>query len=169
MTYRNFYSYMDAYCRNFDRQDNRFGHIKAHCPVCGHSFQKIPLLYPVKQKDYTSDIFIRDQWQAVKYYLQQSLILTIFGYSAPETDREALNLLHQGYGSDVRYLDQIEIIDIKEHNQLYDTWSYFFDKSHGHLETHKSFFDSLLAEFPRRSVEGYYKRNIEGWWGDSPV
>lgn len=42
-----------------------------------------------------------------------------------------------------------------------------FDKSHGHLETHKSFFDSLLAEFPRRSVEGYYKRNIEGWWGDS--
>lgn len=70
------------------RQDNRFGHIKAHCPVCGHSFQKIPLLYPVKQKDYTSDIFIRDQWQAVKYYLQQSLILTIFGYSAPETDRE---------------------------------------------------------------------------------
>lgn len=88
------------------RQDNRFGHIKAHCPVCGHSFQKIPLLYPVKQKDYTSDIFIRDQWQAVKYYLQQSLILTIFGYSAPETDREALNLLHQGYGSDVRYLDK---------------------------------------------------------------
>lgn len=30
----------------------------------------------------------------------------------------------------------------------------FLTNSHGHLETHKSFFDSLLAEFPRRSVKG---------------
>lgn len=148
-------------------RDNRFGHIKAHCPVCGRLFQKVPLLYPVKHKDYTSNIFIRDQWQIVKNYLQQSLILTIFGYGAPKTDEDALQLLHQGYGSDLRYLDQVEIIDIKDHNQLYETWNYFFDRSHGHLKIHDSFFDSLIAEFPRRSVEGYYKRNIEGWWGES--
>lgn len=29
--------------------------------------------------------------------------------------------------------------------------------------------DTYLAEFPRRSVEGYVKRNIEGWWGGSTL
>jgi hypothetical protein len=31
--------------------------------------------------------------------------------------------------------------------------------------TNKDFFNSLIAEFPRRSVEGYEKRNSDGWWG----
>ena len=33
-------------------------------------------------------------------------------------------------------------------------------------------FDSILAEFPRRTIEGYYKRNLSpkgGWWGKSSV
>lgn len=151
-------------------QDNRFGHIKTRCPVCGKSFQQVPLLYPIRHKDYRTNIFIRDQWEAVECYLQQALILTIFGYGALATDQGAIQLLHQNYGENIRYLDQIEIIDTEEdRSKLFDRWSYFFEKSHGHLELHTSFFESLLAEFPRWSVEGYYKRNIEGWWGESHV
>ena len=33
----------------------------------------------------------------------------------------------------------------------------------------ESFYDSYLAQFPRRSIEGYYKTNIEGWWGDPTI
>ena len=42
-------------------------------------------------------------------------------------------------------------------------------QSHGHLNVKESFFDTYLAEFPRRSVEGYAKVNLKGWWESSDV
>ena len=29
--------------------------------------------------------------------------------------------------------------------------------------------DSLIGEFPRRSIEGYVKRYIESWWNGSTL
>ncbi|TRX40854.1 hypothetical protein [Flavobacterium restrictum] len=150
------------------RKDNQYGHIRSKCKICGNRFEFIPLLYPIKNKDYTKDIFISEQWNKIHDYLQQSLLITIFGYGAPKTDEGALNLLKKGYGTNTRYLDNVEIIDIKEdRDELYDSWEHFSKISNGHLELHTSFFDSYISEFPRRSVEEYYKRNITGWWGES--
>lgn len=38
-----------------------FGLIQNYCRKCGKPYNVVPLLYPVEQKDYNSDIFIRDQ------------------------------------------------------------------------------------------------------------
>lgn len=41
--------------------------------------------------------------------------------------------------------------------------------THGHVSIYHSFFESLLAEFPRRTIEGYTKRDISGYWGSSAI
>lgn len=69
----------------------------------------------------------------------------------------------------MRYFDQIQIIERPgfNHNEISDAWEDLSEYVHGHLKIEESFFDTYLAEFPRRSVEGYVKRNITGWWGPS--
>jgi hypothetical protein len=149
------------------QKDKQYGHIFSKCKICDGRFEPVPLIYPIKNKDYTTDIFIYEQWNKFQDYLQKSLLITIFGYSAPKTDQGAIDLLNKGYGSTNRYLNYIEVIDTKKNrDELYDSWSHFAKHSNGRLELHHSFFESYLAKFPRRSVEGYYKRNIQGWWGN---
>lgn len=43
----------------------------------------------------------------------------------------------------------------------------FVQETNYHLNIHRSLLDTLLSEFPRRSIEEYTKRYIEGWWGNS--
>lgn len=59
-----------------------FGLIQNYCRKCGKPYNAVPLLYPVEQKDYNSDSFIRDQWSVAKYYISKAGKVTIFGYSA---------------------------------------------------------------------------------------
>jgi len=146
-------------------KDKRYGLLNNYCPICKNKFEQVPLLYPIRNKDYTSNIFIKEQWDLIKQYLKNAQIVTIFGYGARNTDEGAMELLHKGYGSSLRYLDEVEIIDKnKEKEDLYNTWENFYDVSHGHLKIYRDFADSYLAEFPRRSVEALNKRN-NGWWG----
>jgi integrase len=49
-----------------------------------------------------------------------------------------------------RNMEQIEIIDIRDRDDLAETWSPFIHTHH--YETHKSFFDSHLANVPRRLI-----------------
>lgn len=50
-------------------------------------------MYPVDQKDYNSDPFIKGQWDALANKLKIAERVTVFGYSAPKTDIEAIELL----------------------------------------------------------------------------
>jgi len=161
----------------FCKSHNTFGLIQYNCPKCNKPFQKVPLLFPYKEKDYSSDTFINEQWNILKQYLGESEIITIFGYSAPPSDKSAIALFKEGFENGrKRTFDCIEIIDVKKRSELLDTWSHFIEKD-GNFSliytptkdyeedeiTKKDFFNSLIAEFPRRSVEGYKKR-IGGWW-----
>lgn len=56
------------------------------CPKCGQKLSKIKLLYPTEQKDYTSNDYIKEQWDAVQFYLGKANSMTIFGYAAPKSD-----------------------------------------------------------------------------------
>jgi len=84
-------------------------------------------------------------------------MFTIFGYSAPKTDVSAIALLKEAWGEvENRSLEEIEIIDIKSDEELRDTWKDFIHTHH--YSCHKSFFDSSLGKFPRRTCEATFDR-----------
>lgn len=127
------------------------------------------LLYPVKNKNYSQNIYIQDAWNRLQYYLEYACIVTIWGYSAPKSDKEAKQMMLKAFSSEYRPLDQIEVIDIADEEVLHKTWLPFAKNTNYHLNIHRSLMDSLIGEFPRRSIEGYVKRYIEGWWNSSTL
>lgn len=152
----------------FCKADNRYGYIKSQCPICKNKFEPMPLLYPIKEKNYTDDAFISHQWNSLKDYLEKAYIVTIFGYGSPPSDVEAIRLLKEGYGFSGKFLNEIEIIDLKKtRDELIESWSHFYDISNGHFRTLKYFNECNISAFPRRSTEGIYKIYMDGWWNDS--
>ncbi len=148
-------------CRHYEPYRNKY------CSLCGEPLISPRLLYPVENKDYSQNIYIQDAWNTLQNYLETACIVTIWGYSAPKSDKEAKKIMLKAFSSDYRPLDQIEVIDIADEDKLYETWQPFAKDTNYHLNIHKSLMDTYIGEFPRRSVEGYVKRNIEGWWGGS--
>lgn len=139
------------------------------CPTCKKSLVPVPILYPVRHKDYTSNIFIKQQWNVLADYISHAGFITIFGYNAPPTDVAAMNILKKEFGANNRFMDNIEVIELKEKDEVLEKWNYFAERTNWHFDVHKSFFKSILAEFPRRSIDGYIKRNFNGWWGSSSI
>ena len=121
-----------------------FGLIQNYCRKCGKPYNAVPLLYPVEQKDYNSDSFIRDQWSVAKYYISKAGKVTIFGYSAPSSDKEASEILKAAFSKHdgVHRLDA-DIVD--------------------------SFYNSYLAQAPRRTLQYQYQQFIRGWWGQPKI
>lgn len=151
-----------------------FGYIKNKCHTCGQPFSKTPLLYPVKHKNYNENLFIREQWDTLEYFISYAAIITIFGYSAPKSDIEAIEIIEKAFsknGKEARRFDSLEIIEKPGFNneELSDVWQNLAGNVNYHLDIFNSFYDSILAKFPRRSIEGYTKRNISGWWGSSTI
>ena len=97
-----------------------FGLIQNYCRKCGKPYNAVPLLYPVEQKDYNSDSFIRDQWSVAKYYISE-------------------------------------------------TWQYFFSLTNYHSDIVDSFYNSCLAQAPRRTLQYQYQQFIRGWWGQPKI
>ncbi|MBI1898622.1 MAG: hypothetical protein HYS04_19125 [Acidobacteria bacterium] len=64
-----------------------------NCRVCSQPFSPSPLLFPVKDKDYTGQPFIRSEWARLRRDLEAAYFVTIFGYSGPITDVAARNAL----------------------------------------------------------------------------
>jgi hypothetical protein len=127
------------------------------CPVCNQAFKPTKLLYPIKKKEYESNKFIRYNWNAITYYVERAYIFTIFGYSAPKTDEEAISLLKKAWGEvKDRSLEEIEIIDIRPEEELYDSWNQFIHTHH--YKVFNCFFDSVIAKFPRRSCDATFDR-----------
>lgn len=128
------------------------GENRHQCNKCGNTLTPSELLYPIDRKNYQSNSFIQAEWEAVQNYLKQAYIFTIFGYSAPESDKEAIDLLKAGWGtSESRNLEEIEIIDIKSKDAIEETWKEFIH-SH-HFQVKSNFFDSISAYHPRRSCD----------------
>jgi hypothetical protein len=127
------------------------------CPQCGHTLVASPLLYPVKQKNYQSDPAIAAHWRTLASALRSAWTITFFGYGAPKTDVEAIELLKNAWGNpEKRLLEETEIIDIRPKDDLTATWNPFIH-SH-HYGIHGSFYDSNIAKHPRRSCEALWER-----------
>ena len=140
-------------------KDKISGNIGSRCSICKGNLVPSKLLYPIKKKDYNSNIFIKNAWDVVEETLVIAFIITIFGYGAPSSDVEAINLLKNAWGDiEQRQLEQTEIIDIKSEEELTKTWEPFIHTHH--YEVHNSFFDSTIASFPRRTCESLYDQNL---------
>ena len=122
------------------------------CPICSKPFDDVPLLYPVEEKKYSNDSYIKSSWDAARYFLGEAFVLTIFGYGAPVSDKDAVELLKSAwFKKSNRKIEHIEVIDTASNSDLYQRWQDFAPT--GHIETRRSLEDSWIAMYPRRSVE----------------
>lgn len=127
---------------------------------CGEFFKPGPLLFPVAKKNYHYDDRIRSAWNDLKAELHAAYAVTVFGYSAPVTDVEVVALLKEGWGNaNDRDLEEIEMIDVKSDDDLYQTWEPFIH-SH-HYRTTNSFYDSIIGYSPRRSCEAMWAQLMD--------
>lgn len=137
--------------------------LNKNCPKCGQKLAKIKLLYPTEQKDYTSNDYIKEQWDAVQYYLGIANGITIFGYAAPKSDVAAINLLQSGWGQNSqRILEEIEIINVDQPEVLHESWKTFIHELH--YSIHSDYFESSIANFPRRVSEYQFCRFHLNMW-----
>jgi len=124
------------------------------CTRCSRPLAPTTLLYPVGNKNYTSDPFIAGEWEILRNALKEAYLLTIFGYRAPSSDAEAIELLRSGWEQNGAHeLAEIEIVDIRPEENVLPSWEPFIT-SH-HYGVAESLFQTLMCRYPRRSCEAF--------------
>lgn len=178
---------VDAYLRNHGNAPlpkifHLHGNVRvAFCSQCGHAKEKAEtcsgcgsqmtpsrLLYPVENKNYADDLFISSQWEQARDYIANAAMITIFGYSAPATDKAAMEIFTKAWkveDEETRPVERVEIIDVRDGELLAQQWGPFahFD----HINLRRNFFDSWLALYPRRSIEALAHTGFDGHWVES--
>jgi len=138
----------------YSAADERAGPVGMRSRATGQEFAPTRLLYPVTHKDYSQNEFITHEWERLKCWLQDASRITIFGYSAPATDVEAVELMSNAWGNPIeRKMEQIEIIDVQPMDTVIDRWRRFIHTHHYNYCT--DYFQSSLALFPRRTGERF--------------
>ena len=145
-----------GYCE----QDGIHGVRGARCSKCRQPFAPGKLLYPVGEKNYESDPAIRSEWEAIRSAFKRAFMVTFFGYSAPKSDQGAVALLQEAWGDwRQRHLEQIEMIDIRQEDELLETWRPFVHTHH--YQVHTDFYESWIANHPRRTGEAYWSQYFD--------
>ncbi len=126
------------------------------CGHCGDEYQAPPLLYPIRKKNYSADTFISNEWEVLKWGLRNAFMVTIFGYSGPKTDEEALAAMREAWGDPhSREMEQTALIiaPTQPEDDARSNWDPFI---HTHqYEVQKNFYDSWIATHPRRTGEAW--------------
>ncbi|MDB5288423.1 MAG: hypothetical protein JWR05_3372 [Mucilaginibacter sp.] len=144
----------------YDDEDKRCGPAGMISKKTYNTFVPTKLLYPVTKKNYNNDEFIRSQWDMTKSFLSDKSVarFTIFGYGAPKTDQEAMMLLNDAWGtSDDRVMEQMEMIDVRNEQEVKRSWNTFINTHH--YDYVNDYFRSSLASNPRRTFESYHQHN----------
>lgn len=149
------------------REHRRSGFIEQRCSVCGKPMEPSHLLFPVKHKDYTSDPFIRSEWEQLQDALERAYLVTIFGYSAPVTDVEARSLLLKKWKENpTRELAEIDIVDIRPREEIELSWADFFVRQHYGIFPDVS--QTTSFHHPRRSCEAFAMATLQqDPWADN--
>lgn len=138
------------------------GVVANSCLKCGQPFEPSPLLFPVEKKNYQDGALVEREWNALRAFLGECFWLTIFGYSAPATDAEAVALLKEGWGEPaIRNMEQTELIvrPGADHEALRSRWDPFIHTHH--YDVNEDFYESWLAKHPRRSGEAFWNQYLE--------
>jgi hypothetical protein len=156
-----------GFCINHEKvQISHKGH---HCRKCGSELQKSKLLYPIRQKNYNTDPFIKSSWSDIGIFLQDAYMFTIFGYGAPSSDVEAVGLLSQAWGDKYqRSMEQIELIDKIDESAVCKRWEKFIHTHH--YGYHNNFYSSMIAKCSRRSADASFGANYDCIaWEEHPI
>lgn len=146
----------------FCEQDRILGNAGYKCRY-GHELKPLQLLYPVANKDYTSDAGIAASWRELNNMLGKAYLVTIFGYSAPKSDVQAIEMMKKAWGSvEGREYEQIEVINIGDEEEVIKSWEYFIHNHHYDYCT--NFFDSSLAKYPRRTCDMLFDTTMMCRW-----
>ena len=87
-------------------------------------------------------------------------MFTIFGYSAPKSDTEAIRLMKEAWGeTHKRELEEVEIISTKDEDELRKTWDEFIHTHH--YTVHDNFYESFISKHPRRTCEAMWNQLME--------
>jgi hypothetical protein len=132
------------------REHPQPGKIGDACRTCGQPLAPVPLLYPVGNKNYTSDSYIAAAWTDARQLLAEALTLTVFGYGAPVSDAGAITLLRDSwFARSTRQFEHMQVIDIVPADVLHERWSSFMPT--GHLHPLAGFEATWLSLWPRRA------------------
>ena len=132
------------------------GALGVRCKECDKQLLPTRLLYPVENKNYQDGDFIETEWRLIRSALQNCLLFSVFGYSAPKTDVEAISLLREGWGKvEERQFEQTEVISRRgsDHDRLRTTWDPF-------IHTHHYDICDLFYEFIPRYASQKVRRSI---------
>jgi hypothetical protein len=125
------------------------------CSRCETAMAPVPLLYPVEKKDYASHPSIAHAWNTARHSFAEALNLTVFGYGAPQSDVEAVDLLRTSwFGRSTRHVEHLELIDIEARDVLEERWHAFTPTLH--QQPVLRFEESHIARWPRRVSESWF-------------
>ena len=171
---------MQAYLRNYDKglslpklaylhgniragyceKDRTAGLVGHRCTVCGCRNTPTPLLYPIKAKNYTDNVFIRNEWIQLMNGLRNAFMITIFGYSGPNSDVEAITAMKEAWGNNNnRPMEQTCFLTTQNEDEVTNNWEPFIHTHH--YEIMDNFYDSWIANHPRRTGEAYVNQYFE--------
>lgn len=145
-----------GYCE----RDRTAGNMGTRCSKCSDPFAASPLLYPIRKKDYAANDFIASQWNAFRQVLRNAFMVTIFGYSGPKSDQEALAAMRAAWGpKENRELEQSCFITVQTDDEVIENFRAFIHLHHYEIDT--SFYDSWIARHPRRTGEAWWNQYME--------
>lgn len=129
------------------------GYANCLCPDCFKELEQMPLLYPIGKKDYNSKPIIVNEWKKAQEVLSRAAGLTIYGYGAPVTDVEAVELMHSAHMiSQMKDIAPFTIINLPDcEKEQRKKWTEFYDVDM--LLYCNSLEESLLWKNPRVSLE----------------
>ena len=147
----------------------QISHKDGMCAKCGKILSRSKLLYPISKKDYNTDPFIKSGWDGVKSCLKSAYMFTVFGYSAPSSDVEAVKLLSQAWGDKYqREQEQTGFIDTVDEDTICRRWKNFIHTHH--YNYYNDFYSSMIAKCSRRSVDARFGANNDLIaWEEHPI
>ena len=87
-------------------------------------------------------------------------MITIFGYSAPQTDTEAINAMQTAWGDkNKREMEQTAFITIQSEEEIQKTWDGFIHTHH--YEICDDFYNSWIANHHRRTGEAWINQYLD--------
>lgn len=145
-------------CCDKDRTAGLAGNL---CKKCREPYRMVPLLYPIKRKNYAKNLFIANQWKWLKWGLENAFMTTIFGYSGPKTDQEAIAAMENAWGDKYqRAMEQLSFITIQNEDDICKNWDAFIHTHHYDAPV-VDFYDSWIAKHPRRTGEAWINQYFD--------